>query len=293
MDFTTNVDHSDEVWQQPNCRTFVLPGLVSLGGGSVVADGHMVPIERFLEHFVSTVPAQTDATPISKPKPKASSPISPDLLAKHPWLCTFLEQQGKPARPSTEDGALNNEREGDGNIAENLPVREEEPGQGDDSEDGDDQRVSDSAVEAAFEEVRRRREGWAADVVQPVDFRHTILGGAWARVESGAPHEWFMGKAATDRAKSWCLKYNTPQSAKFSISVYGNEGCSMMVQAWAHKMQHFLDIAYADGSAHYKYTRSDISQYVEPTEFTEFVSGLPEGRAKTRALQLRKWFPKG
>ena len=103
-----------------------------------------------------------------------------------------------------------------------------------------------------------------------------------------------MGKAATDNAKSWFVKYNTPQSAKFAVSLYGNTGCSILVQTWAHKMQFlFVDIAQSGGIDHYEYTRSDIEQYVEPAEFTEYVSGLPEGRAKTRATQLKKWFPRG
>ena len=101
-----------------------------------------------------------------------------------------------------------------------------------------------------------------------------------------------MGKAATDAAKLWCVKYNTPQSASFYISVYGDTGCSILVQAWAHKMQYLFDIAQMSGTDHYKYTRSDISQYVEPTGFTEYVSSLPEGRAKTRVMQLKNWFPR-
>ena len=288
VDYSTDIHHSDEVWQQHNCRIFVLQGLLSLGCGSVVTDGDMVPLEDFLQNFSSEMPPQPKAKP--KPKPIASSTVSADLLAKYPWLLTVLEQQGKKEPQSKDDGVSNNE--GEGNIAGNTTEQEDE-GHKDDSDEGEGgQQPSDSDLNAVFEDVRRMREGWAGDVVQPVDFRHTILGGAWAKPGTRTAYEFFRGSAATDPAKLWCVKYKTPQSATFYISVYGDTGCSILVQAWAHKMQHFFDIAQVSGTDDYKYTRSDISQYVEPTGFTEYVSSLPKGRAKTRAMQLKNWFPR-
>ena len=73
----------------------------------------------------------------------------------------------------------------------------------------------------------------------------------------------------------------------------GTQAVAYWSQHGAHKMQYFFDIAQSSGIGHYKYTRSDIEQYVEPAGFTEYVSGLPEGRAKTRATQLKEWFPRG
>ena len=70
---------------------------------------------------------------------------------------------------------------GEGNIAGNTTQQEDEDEKEGSDEGGEGQQPPDSDLNAVFEDVRRRREGWAGDVVQPVDFRHTILGGAWAK----------------------------------------------------------------------------------------------------------------
>eukprot|EP00974_Lingulodinium_polyedra_P035846 3440398-Lingulodinium_polyedra.AAC.1 len=83
-----------------------------------------------------------------------------------------------------------------------------------------------------------------------------------------------MGKAKST-ASAWCKRYGLNTSARFVVTLYGDQLATIMARAWCHKMQHYFDIATAAQDPGYVYVLAYHDSYLEPAGFTEAV--LPLG----------------
>ena len=86
------------------------------------------------------------------------------------------------------------------------------------------------------------------------------------------------------------MKYGMHRPGRFEVSLYGESAAQVFAQAWAHKMQVFLDLYVASNEGSYRHTQGDKDSYLEPTEFTALASTL-KGKVLARAAQLRDTFP--
>ena len=149
----------------------------------------------------------------------------------------------------------------------------------------------DELVDQVYRELNEKRAAWLAQApADIVDFRCTILGGAWTKLHSGKACDYVMGKAATKEVDQWCRRYSMAVSARFSIAMYSERIGSVLAREWCRKMQHYYDIAVASEGSMHRFTEAEHASYQESGEFSLIVAGL-DGKALERAHWLRALRP--
>ena len=161
-------------------------------------------------------------SPIQGRPPAETTP----LLAEHPYLKNFLAQQVG---------------EGSGQNADETPVN---------TDPAVTEPLDDDALQELFSEVERKRHEYAETPGCHGDFLVSLLGGKWAMESKGVPVVAFQGKARNNSpAEDWCNQYALHRSARFEISMYGEQVASALAHGWCDRMSHFFSFGGKFGPA--------------------------------------------
>ena len=250
--------------EAPLDNMFVLKDLHYSDGNHLVSDSDLVPLEEVLswlpkpERKQRGVQAKTGET---------NSSHDAALLAQHPFLKGLLTQQ--------TSGSSNPERSAD-------PV---------DTSHALEEALSDESLQAVFSELENKRQEHIDPPGYHGDFVVTLLGGKWAMQHKGVPFVAFQGKAKDNTvANDWCLQYSLQRTARFEISMYGEEVASNLAHGWCDRMLYFFNLWLSSGQEHYRYTAADVADYEEPPEIVELATILT-GAALTRLNKVRSLKP--
>lgn len=262
----------------PMERIQVLSNLVHLGGlQTVVSDSDLVPLETFLANL-PPLPPRAARDPKPKPADKVSPKAKEDLVAKHPWLQHHFEANAKqPPKKSASKEEL-------------APAASQEDS--DSEADGTPEVQEDSRVEDVFEELRQKREQWHLQGdVSRVDFRVSLLGGAWQQRVRGKAYDSFRGQALKGEAGDWCILHSFQKTARFEVATHGETTAATLAEAWCHRMQYFFSLHKEATGGKYKYSASDLANYEEPKAFQDLFPTL-SGKSLQRALRIRELNPR-
>jgi hypothetical protein len=279
--FTVNLHSSCSAEALPRVpleRIQVLPNLVHLGSQTVASDCDLVPFETFLANL-PPLPARAPRTRQSKPADKMSPQSQQELVAKHPWLQNFVEARAKhaPKKKASQE--------------ELEPAASQQES---DSESDDTPEVrEDARVEDVFDELRQKREQWHLQGdPRRVDFRVSLLGGAWQKRVRGKAYDAFRGQALKGEAEDWCTSHGLQKTARFDVDTHGETTAAILAEAWCHRMQYFFSLHKEARSVQYVYCEADFANYEEPQALQELVPTL-SGKSLQRVLQIRALRPRG
>ena len=243
-----------------------------LGLQTVVSDSDLVPLETFLANLPPLPPRAAHARQ-SKPADKMSPTSQQALVAKHPWLQHHFEAgakqppKKKASQEELEPAASQEESDSD---ADDTPGVQE-----------------DARVEDVFEELRLKREQWHLQGdVQRVEFRVSLLGGAWQQRVRGKAYDAFRGQALKGEAEDWCILHSFQKTARFEVATHGETTAAVLAEAWCHRMQYFFSLHKEAGGAKYVYSANDLANYEEPQAMQDLFPTL-SGKSLQRASQNR------
>lgn len=111
-----------------------------------------------------------------------------------------------------------------------------------------------------------------------LDFQVTILGGQWTAAHKGVAADAFSAAAKGNMAIQWCKRRAIPQSARYEISLYGQEAAAAMARCWASKMQYMFNICIQLEDELHKLTASELKQWPCPSEFFNLRTELAGSR---------------
>ena len=191
----------------------LLMNLCYSGASQVASDAEPIPFRTVL----SWLPRAARKERVSQPNSgETASRDNSILLAEHPYLKNFLAQQVG---------------EGSGQNADETPVN---------TDPAVTEPLDDDALQELFSEVERKRHEYAETPGCHGDFLVSLLGGKWAMESKGVPVVAFQGKARNNSpAEDWCNQYALHRSARFEISMYGEQVASALAHGWCDRMSHF------------------------------------------------------
>ena len=263
-----DIKSASELDLSPDSSVFVLYGLVDLGE-RIVADGP----EYDLASFVMGM-KELDRLGRGGPSKKASRTAEQEAewsaeVAAEPWLA--VAKGSRPAKRSRTAASVASSSHEAGGGEEGV---EAEDG-GASVPSADAMELTDDAIEGIFAKLDEMREAWAVrygDAQQP-DFGGGLLGGASTFKSARVISDFVCCEATTAEAKDFVQRYHIHASKRASISMYdGVHNATVLVSAWAHRMQFFLDLYRLSGEEKYFFTAADYDSYQEPEEFARLAA---------------------
>ena len=183
------------------------------GASQVASDAEPIPFRTVLSWLPKAARKERASQPNSG---ETASRDNSTLLAEHPYLKKFLAQQ-------VGEGSSQN--------ADETPVN---------TDPAVTEPLGDDALQELFSEVERKRHEYAETPGCHGDFLVSLLGGKWAMESKGVPVAAFQGKARNNSpAEEWCNQYALHRSARFEISMYGEQVASALAHGWCDCMSHF------------------------------------------------------
>ena len=124
------------------------------------------------------------------------------------------------------------------------------------------------------------------------DFEVKVLGGAWTMAHRGVAADAIQGLARSQEAVHFCKQSKIPQSARYEISLYGEDVAAVFARTWVAKMQAFLNL-WRDTKRRptAAFTVLEYESWAEPSDFTlqaRTLGACPKG--SKRVEQLRALF---
>lgn len=250
--------------EAPLSSISVLMDLHYSEGHHLVSDADLLPLEEVLS-WLPKVERKVRTPQASTVGSNASNDSA--LLAQHPYLKGVFAQQAAES---------NNPQKSSSSVEIVPPAGES---------------VDDDALETLFSELETKRQEYVEPPGHHGDFVVTLLGGKWAMERKGVPFAAFQGKVKDNTlADSWCLNYSMQRTARFEISMYGEEVASTLAHGWCDRMQHFFQLWANSGQERYSYTAEDVAAYTEPPEVAKLTTILT-GAALTRLSRIRTMKP--
>ena len=106
-------------------------------------------------------------------------------------------------------------------------------------------------------------------------FKVKLMGGKWCKENLGKDYDSYRGCCAGKAPESWCLRFNLPRSASFSIGKYGQVSACQLARVWSHRMQHLYNLfAQSKDQDSFAYTAEMYDNYVLEPRLREWASGL-------------------
>ena len=205
------------------------------------------------------------------------------MIAEYPWLAQKVAARAhtKAASSTAEAHDPDTSDESDGEL-------------GDFIEDA----LDEEAIEGIFMSLAAMRDDWkdrfaSADLP---DFSSGLLGGpstftmTKGKDKKGVVADYVCCKAMTSDARAFARSYNLQLSKRAGIEPYGIGPATVLVEAWGHRMQFYLDLYRSSGSSEYSFTVADHNSYVEPAAFTRLVDVSDED-VRSVATSIRTVMP--
>lgn len=234
----------------------VIHGVRHLGGRFVQSSATTVPLASALD----LLPAPRSGT---SREASSSSHKAPPL---EPWAEKLLEKRNRrqPAPPTLEK----EEAEDDAELADLAEELHNDP--------------------AVLELLAQFREEWATTEDQRChDFQVTLLGGSWTAANKGVVADAFSA-CARGEAVAWCKTRAIARSARYEISLYGEENASTLARVWCSRMQFLFNLSKKAGNALHVFTQNEKASWVEPSELARVEAELAGvTRAQARIRQIR------
>ena len=152
--------------------------------------------------------------------------------------------------------------------------------------------LEDVDIDGIFAKLDDMREAWQLKYSDKMmaDFGGTVLGGASTYKAARVVADYVCVESTTAGAKAFTKKYKLNNSRRASISLYdGVHNATVLVTAWAHRMQFFLDLYRSSGDESYTFTEAYYDSYKEQAEFTTLVG--TDSKYKTVAKAIRSLKP--
>ena len=276
-----------EVDDQEEYEGFVLTGLID-DGSLIVADGP----EYSLAQFVAGLP---QLEKMGRQRREGSGRVSRSALQKEkwaaevaefPWLVTPTENRPtKRARPSP--GAAG---------SSDMPADfEEEDEVSEESADAGEAELEDAEEDFIFAALDKQRREWADKYAdeQMHDFTSGLLGGKCIFVAAKVVSDYVCCEATTKQAKAFVKKYGLHASKRASIKLYdGVHNATILVSAWGHMMQYFLDLYRRSGDDMYRFSAADLKPYTEQQEFVDLANREHTFNDVARSIRtVQPYFP--
>ena len=205
------------------------------------------------------------------------------MLAEYPWLAQKVAARAhtKAASSTAEAGDPDSSDESDGEVADAI-----------------EEILDEEAIEGIFTDLATMRDEWRlrfASVDLP-DFTSGLLGGASTlkmtkgKDKAGVISDYVCCETKTSDARTFARSYNLQQSKRAGIERYGIGPATVLVEAWGHRMQFYLDLYRSSGSLQYTFTVVDHNSYEEPPAFTRLVEVSGED-VRSVAASIRTVMP--
>ena len=141
--------------------------------------------------------------------------------------------------------------------------------------------LDEESVHKIFSDLAEMREDWSVRFSTMVlaDFKTGLLGGASTYKSTGSKGkpavvaDFVCCELESARAKDFVVAYGLQKSKRASIRTYGLGPATVLVEAWGHNMQYYLNCYLTSGNAKYKFVVPDHEAYQEPAGFTELAEG--------------------
>lgn len=156
-------------------------------------------------------------------------------LAKHPWLIDLVDKRERRAAHRHADH---------GTVLDKDLVAQAANA----ASSSTDPQVEDVVVglpeEHVFEVLRQRRDAWMADHAAPDEVHVTSLvrGGIWTASHTGSVVEPIRAQASSSTAQDFRRLHGLAQGGTFSLRLYGEEACALLVASlWVARITFLLE----------------------------------------------------
>lgn len=122
--------------------------------------------------------------------------------------------------------------------------------------------------------------------VELTEFTTVVRGGGYTLDVAGVAGDCERAMAATKSAEAWCRRYALTQSFTCYYSTYSGDAASMLVLAWAHRMQWMFGVGDPNGPS-FVYADSDLAGYAETEEFASWAEAQTSPAVQRRVAQIR------
>ena len=205
----------------------VLLDLVHLPRGSCAADSKWLTLEE-LRGLVGDV---KESEPSEPHEAKASDDGLDNAFAQHPWLLDHITEIGAEwaKRSGTKDASK-----------EKGEASRRHSKSGDHSESSE----SDVDAEEILDELMAKRAEMADSSAKLVEhFGWSLRGGSWTLpAHNSVAFECFIASPTTSEATAFCHQFGLFRSGNFSIALYGEHNCFLLVRSWVHRMSFLVSL---------------------------------------------------
>ena len=263
-----------EAWQidsDPASTVSVLLNLIDMGD-QLVSDGGLYFLSTVVEGHPGLGKRSTETTPGPRAQRTAEQKAEWNrLLIEYPWLAETATGATRAKRARvTGSHRLADEESGDEQEEEADALDEEI-----------EEILDEESLDKIFSDLVEMREDWSVrfSAVVLADFKTGLLGGAStyrATGSKGKPAvvaDFVCCEVESAQAKDFVFAYALQKSKRASIDKYGLGPATVLVEAWGHKMQYYLDCYFTSGNAKYTFVVADHEAYTEPASFKELAEG--------------------
>ncbi len=162
--------------------------------------------------------ASSQAEPRRLPGRVGAGLLTEDFLREHPWASWWLPVGSQKSRQAADASSSQ---------TPSLPVS----------------LLTADERDVVLANLERKREEWReaySPEEKPIDFTTSILGGSWTEVNKGVSTDNAVAFATNAEARAFLKKrgISNAGSAKFSLSLYGEQWAAAMSWYWCLRCQH-------------------------------------------------------
>lgn len=281
------VRSASEIDKSQESSIYVLRGLVDLGD-RVVTDGPEVDLASFVRGMWELEKmGRSRAASAKQIQTEEQRAAWAAVVAECPWMAMPLPTRSTKKQKTSSGAAASSH--------EVVAADDSSDGAEDDGDavllaKGLD--LEDVDIDGIFAKLDDMREAWQLKYSDKMmaDFGGTVLGGPSTYQAARVVADYVCVESTTADAKAFTKKYKLSNSKRASISLYdGVHNATVLVTAWAHRMQFFLDLYRSSGDESYTFTEADYDSYKEQAEFTTLVG--TDSKYKTVATAIRSVKP--
>ena len=138
------------------------------------------------------------------------------------------------------------------------------------SSERDDEPPSDELVWEAIADMEKARAAHVVDEPhEDMEFSCKVRGGTRHFARTGKANDALQASNNSDRGNTFCEGFHMSRTFKATFSEHGEDASRVLCRAWAHRMQHFFELAQrAPDPATFEFTAGEVAEYCEPTELT-------------------------